>query len=102
MGLYAILRLSRRRNAQIERAIELGLPIPGTGRNHRRYTCLRRPRHHGIYREVGRLRRTDTIEIDGILVRGKLHHPPNNWDDLVASAMGARNWKRFRRTRWKA
>lgn len=102
MGLYGILRLGRCRSAQIKRAIELGLPIPGTGRRRRRYTSLRKPRHHGIYREVGRLRRTDAVEMDGVLVRGKLHHPPNNWDDLMSSAIGARNWKRFRRERWKA
>lgn len=89
------------RARQFDRAVELGLPIPHTGKGKRYGHYLRNPRCHGIYREEGRRRRTGDMEIDGVRVRGKLHRPPNSYDDIPNSGWQDRNWKRFRRTRWK-
>jgi hypothetical protein len=99
--LYWVPLRSGFRARQFHRAVDLGLPIPGTGHSGG-WRYLRRPRCHGIYREEGRRRRLAHIEVDGVRLRGALHRPPTDFDDLPVRARWNRNWKRFRRTRWKA
>lgn len=64
--------------------------VPRTGRRHRRYCWIRRPRHIGILR---------TIAADGGHVHGE-NAPPTNYDDIAIAANRSRNWKRHRRTQW--
>jgi hypothetical protein len=54
-------------------------------------TCLRRPRNIGIKRSL--------VAAFGSWRGRKV--PPNNWDDLLKMSLNDRNWKRFRKTRWK-
>jgi hypothetical protein len=93
----------------VDVAQERGLPVPGTGHSRRRRYggWLRHPRHIGMYRANEALR--DDMDMDeewSAVVRRHIstkdaHHPPNAWDDLVRADLYDRNWKNFRRTRWK-
>ncbi len=86
------------RRRQTERAVELGLPIPGTGKSSGGH-YFRRMRFVGAHRAEAASCVDDYG--DRQRVRGKVHRPPNNWDDFPISSRDDRNWKRFRRTRWR-
>ncbi len=87
----------QKRLAEKQHAADLGLPIPGIHK--RRWGgTMRHPKSFGVYRakaamiEEGR---------EDIRVRGKIKLPPNAWDDIIRPNLYDRNWKRFRKTRWK-
>lgn len=64
--------------------------VPGTGVRHTGH-WLRSPRNASIKRSL--LSVMDTLR--GVSV------PPNSYDDIARSSIYDRNWKRFRRTRWR-
>ncbi len=71
-------------------ALANAFAIPGTGRFGTGH-YFRRP--HNISVKRGLLAVFDHLK--GVKV------PPDNYDDLHVTARSDRNWKRFRKTRWK-
>lgn len=90
-------RLARRAN--LNALYRLGKPIPHTGHSRYRGNMLRYPRHIGLYK-AGQTTKEQTKEA-GWGKNLKEHHPPNSWDDLVIATQEDRNWKLFRKTKWK-
>lgn len=81
-----------------------GLPIPGTGRSHKRYwkSHYRRMRFVAVWRASEAAVQHDRDE--GVRVNGRLHRavPPNSWDDYRrGGSVYDRSWKRNRKTRWR-
>jgi hypothetical protein len=91
-------RWDSRRDLQALAAAK-GLPIPWCGGWKRGRNYYRRPQHMAVYREAEIARIVEREE--GWKVRGKIHRPPNAWDDLMASDWGHRTWKRSRKTKWR-
>ncbi len=82
---------------QAARAVELGIPVPGTGKR-RGGHWFRRPRNVGVRRaQAG-----DRVDLrDAMGGRMRLgHRPPSDYDDVPISQNG-HSWKRSRRTRWR-
>lgn len=93
----AVLRLSGRRDL-VRQAAERGLPIPYTGRTSGGH-YFRQPRHMSAYRAAAAAEVDDRQ--DRARIRGRLHLPPNAYDDIRSAARYNHNWKRFRRTQWR-
>ena len=72
-------------------------PVPGTGAG-RRGSFFRSIHTAGARKQAQLL---DPVEPRPRASRSE-NNIPDNWDDLRNSAYTNRNWKRFRRTRWKA
>lgn len=77
-----------------------GKAIPGTGKRSRGH-YFRHP--HSL--NVNRARESATVderdkEFRSIRIN-KIKKLPNSWDDIIVSALYNRNWKKFRKTRWK-
>lgn len=87
------------RGRQIHRAIELGLPVPGTGKRSGGH-MWRRPSHHSIHRFAEAFFIDDRME-DIRIRKARVKLPPTCWDHLIISANFNRNWKRHRRTQWR-
>ena len=99
-GLYygskRFSKLAYYNRKQKNRAIELGLPIPNTGkRNWRRY--YRRPQHMCVYEH----NINDWPEYDIKGFYNKEQMPPNAYDDPVRGSWEHDNWKKYRHHQWK-
>ena len=73
----------------------LGLPIPRTGKKNWR-GMMRNPKGMSAWRENAAI-----DSFDEVRPNGKIKLPRNSWDDVVRSCLSDRNWKGFRKTRWK-
>jgi hypothetical protein len=87
------------RRAKTQSLIEKGLPIPRTGQFLRHGRTLRRPKHLALYKEKVAIQATKTEE--NLPLTNKTHRPPNAWDDILMAHRGERNWKRYRKTKWR-
>lgn len=76
-------------------------PAPGVHTGYRYGRYLRNPKTTAERRD----NQEDIIlDIDlevRVPVRGRRRNLPNAWNDILVSGLRDRNWKRFRRTRWK-
>lgn len=85
------------------RVVRPGVPIPGTGR-HRGGHYFRRPRTRAELRDLAGLD-VDAMDPEDfpmrLRARVRRRNIPTAWDDIPIRGKG-RNWKAFRRTRWKA
>lgn len=66
----------------------------------------RRWRHGHTLRRVRtmaerRANQEDWVDGCHIPVRGRRRHLPSTWDDIPIASLEDRNWKRFRKTRWR-
>lgn len=54
-------------------------------------------------RTMNEQRAAEAHVVDGLKVRGrrKAHNLPDSYDDIGVAAWFNRNWKRFRKTRWR-
>ncbi len=86
------------RDRIIVRAMELGLPIPYTGKRGGGH-MYRRNRFLPIARAAAAAEVDDRCE--GYHIRGRIRVPRNPWDDIPISAWDLNNWKRHRRTQWR-
>lgn len=86
------------RTALARAAAERGLPIPFTGNRHwgQHY---RDPRHMGARRAASQA--AGEARADRRLPRKAVPVPPSDRADIYKAALCNRNWKRFRRTRWR-
>ena len=86
-------------------AFSNGQPVPGTGRcsgghYHRRPAQLGIARSHAGF--MCDLRNDESmLPWNERGQRDRMHTPPNAWDDAYIASLRNRNWKKFRRTRWK-
>ncbi len=82
-----------------------GLPIPYTGKARwwRRGHYYRRNAYRHFFRAATAAQQDDRQYAQvGVRIRGKIVVPHNPWDDWPIMSRKNRNWKRFRKTRWKA
>jgi hypothetical protein len=90
------------REVDKDHACRLGLPIPYL-RSHRghRGSLMRHPHHMSAERHFSGMH----VEVRGLVgperPRGRVHVPPDAWDDFCRASLHNRSWKRHRRTRWK-
>lgn len=99
MAIYRLL-WEFRSKIRLE-AEERGLPIPYTGKR-RGGHYYRRNTYLPIVRAAVAAEDDDREDNRyGARVKGAIRIPPNPWDDRPIRALKDRNWKRFRRTRWK-
>jgi len=79
-----------------------GMPVPGTGRHHGGH-FYRRPKTRAELRDHAGLD-ADAVDCEEfplrLRARARRRCIPTAWDDLTIHEKG-RNWKAFRRTRWK-
>lgn len=87
------------RRAKTQSLIEKGLPIPRTGQFLRHGRTLRRPKHLALYKEKVAIQAAKTEE--NLPLANKTHRPPNAWDDIPMAHRDERNWKRYRKTKWR-
>jgi hypothetical protein len=90
-----------RRDDEKRHASDLGLPIPGTGKRRRRYgVYYRHPKFASVHRAACALEMDDDCKEFRVKGR-KIKLPPTNWDDIPRASLYNRNWKKFRKTKWK-
>jgi len=81
-------------------------PLPYTGHKPRRGKCYRKPSTQSERRQSGRVH-ADLAELEMMGVGSVRKSGFGNrylcslWDDLPVSAWRNRNWKEFRKTRWR-
>ena len=94
---YGFWGICADRRTEAQHAASLGLPIPYTGKRSG-YRYYRRPKGMAAYREdAGRI----DYRNEDVKPKGKIKLPPNAWDDIGRASYFDRNWKAFRKTRWK-
>lgn len=85
---------------QAQRANELGIAIPNTGR-HTYGSYFRYPKHHQAYKQYA-IEQYELKEYDVKISTPKQGLPPNDWDDITRSDWyNHKNWKKYRKHQWK-